>query len=202
MVQNNITIQTYDRSAAGLSKYFQGIGPRIDDMNCALQLAGCAVGQGSVVEIGCGDGRDAAEIYRLVEKYVGFDPSIGLLEIARKNLPQINFILSDALSFSYPENLDLVIAFASLLHVDAQEFSSVLQKVHKALKAGGIFFISLKERPEYQMESRIDEFGERIFYYYNPKVITDSAEGLFTTVYEDHKIIGKTPWLIIALKKI
>lgn len=68
------TIATYDNSAEELAEYFRSIGPRIQDLEKGLSLAGANKGTARVVEIGCGDGRDAREIIKRVDWYEGFDP--------------------------------------------------------------------------------------------------------------------------------
>ena len=76
------------------------------------------------------------------------------------------------------------------------------EKIAAALRTGGIAYISLKERPAYEAEVREDEFGKRMFYYYNPAVVKALAEGLFEPVHEAHYTIGHGKWFRIALRKI
>lgn len=153
-----------------------------------------------VVEIGCGDGRDAEEIIKRTAWYEGFDPSEGLLRLARKKLPHARFVKTDASAYEYAPDLDVVFAFASLLHVDMEEFNHVLDKVRRALKPGGIFYVSLKEKPAYHEEAKQDMFGERMFYYYSVDDILQMAGGNFACVHEDHQTIGKTVWFTLALQ--
>lgn len=197
---NSKTIETYDKSADALAEYFKGVGPRTDDIELALKLAE-ATKPARVVEIGCGDGRDAAEIMKRVGWYEGFDPSTGLLKIARQSLPQASFVQADALTYSYPNDLDVIYAFASLLHINKTDLEVVFKKAAKVLRKGGIFYISLKERDVYTEEVKKDEYGERMFYYYNPVVMKELAGDEFSTVHEAHRKIGKTDWFTIALKK-
>ena len=194
------TIQTYDDSAQALAEYFKGLGPRVSDIQLGLKLAQ-ADENAHVVEIGCGDGRDAKEIVKQVAWYQGFDPSNGLLEIARRTLPDTSFVQADALSYDYPDNLDVVYAFASLLHVNKNDMDEVFTKVGISLRQSGIFFISLKERDMYTEEVKKDQYGERMFYYFNPDIIKSLAANHFITVHEDHQKIGSTDWFTIALKK-
>lgn len=195
------TVKVYDDSAQGLSDYFQGIGSRTEDIDRAFQLAQSHYPP-NVVEIGCGDGRDAEEIVKRTSSYVGFDPSVGMLQLARTRVPKGLFEQADALSFSYPKDTDIIFAFASLLHLPKEDVKSVFEKAHTALKDGGIFYISLKERDAYEKEFRPDQFGERLFYYYNVPFIEKLAGRKFQKVYEDHQVIGHTPWFTMALKKI
>lgn len=194
-------IKAYDDSAQKLAEYFNGIGSRIEDIECALELANKNNGA-RVIEIGCGDGRDAMEIIKRVAWYEGFDPSAGLLDIAKKKAPHTSFILADASSYKYPTNLDVVYAFASLLHINQSDLPDVFEKVSKSLRIGGVFYISLKERDSYIEEIKDDDYGQRMFYYYNPSIIEHLAGNDFTSIYEDHQMIGKTRWFTIALKKL
>lgn len=194
------TIATYDQSAEQLAAYFSGIGSRVNDIERALVLAGNP-DQARVIEIGCGDGRDAAEIVKRTQWYEGVDPSEGLLTIARQKVPGASFVKADALSYLYPENIDVVYAFASLLHVNQTDMPTVFQKIHQSLRPGGVAFISLKERPEYVEEVKADEYGERMFYYYNPALLTQLAGTGFVSILEDHQRMGHTDWFTIALQK-
>lgn len=197
---NAKTVNTYDSSANELAKYFKGIGARIDDIELGIRLC-VSKDKPRVIEIGCGDGRDAAEIIPRVSSYVGVDPSEGLLEIARKRLPSATFIKADALSYVYPENTDVIYAFASLLHINKSDMKLALEKASKCLRSGGIYYISLKERDEYTEEVKNDQYGERMFYYYSPAIIRDLSAQWFDVVHQEHQQIGHTAWFTIALKK-
>jgi len=194
------TITSYDESALALSKYFQGIGSRVSDIELGLDLAKVNDGSARVVEIGCGDGRDASETVKRVTWYEGFDPSKGLLNIAKPKVPKASFVQADALSYEYPKDIDVIFAFASLLHVNKDDLDKVFKKTAESLRQRGIFYISLKERDAYEEE--VKEFGKRMFYYYNPELISSFAKPQFETVHVDHQLIGKTKWFTVALAKI
>lgn len=198
---NAQNIKVYDESADDLARHFRGIGSRTADIKRALKLANKTDGA-KVVEIGCGDGRDAVEIVKRSVLYEGFDPSKGMLDIAKTRVKNASFVIDDALSYKYPSDVDVIFAFASLLHVDKTDLIDVFRKVHKSLRDNGIFYISLKERDSYQEEIKKDQHGERMFYYYNLLIIKHIAGSGFIPVYEDHQAIGKTNWFTIALRKI
>lgn len=195
------TISVYDKFPQQFSEYFSGIGPRVNDIKKALSFLGNKKKIRSV-EIGCGDGRDADEIIKYVSWYEGFDPSEGLLNIAKKKVPKANFVLTDALTYDYPNNIDVVFAFASLLHVNKTDLIDVFKKVCQSLNKGGIFYISLKMRDVYTEEIKEDSYGERMFYYYNPEILEEIAKNNFNTVFLEYKKIGHTDWFSIALKKV
>jgi len=197
---NKKTIQVYDDSAAELAEYFASYGARIDDIDRAFTLAGDPT-DARVIEIGCGNGRDAGEIARRSGWYQGVDPSAGLLAVARTNLPNTSFIQADALSYNYPSDIDIVFAFASLLHVSIDDLPTVFKKIAQSLKSGGIFYLSLKARDEYTADTKVDKYGERMFYYYNPDIITELASNQFDVVYVDNYWAGETEWFTMALAR-
>ncbi len=194
-------VKVYDESAQELASYFSGIGPRFEDIERGLELAGKKDGA-RVIELGCGDGRDAAEIIKRVNWYEGIDPSRGLLDIAKRNVPSASFKLTDALAYKYPENLDVIFAFASLLHINQSDLRNVFYKANLALRVGGIFYISLKYRSSYAEETKEDKYGERMFYYYNSDIIEHIAGESFETIYKDRQSQGSTDWFTIALQKV
>lgn len=202
MSDHGETLQAYDQHASEFADYFKGIGPRVDDIKLALELAGKSDGTADVLEIGCGDGRDAAEILKHVNSYVGIDYSKGLLDIAVSSAPRVDFRLQDLRTYDYPaESYDVVFAFASLLHVSKEEPGAVIKSVDRSLRMGGIFYISLKYSPEYKEAWKEDSRGKRLFYYYNSEIITDLSAGLLTPVYSSQETIGDTDWFEVALRK-
>lgn len=196
------TIDTYNKSANELAEYFRGIGSRTKDIDLAIELAGSPKNP-KILEIGCGDGRDAKEIVKRTSRYVGFDISEELIKLARQYVPNGKFEVADATAYKYPGNLDIVFAFASLLHLDKDEVRDVLQKIRQALKPGGILFISLKYAPEYTEKVKEDKFGRRIFYFYNPEIITELAGDGYEVAQTGGGFMtaGNTKWFEVALRK-
>ena len=202
MDYKTLTTETYNRSAKELSEHFKGIGDRTQDVKLALSLAKMDTGkEARVLEIGCGDGRDAPEIIKRVKWYQGIDLSVELLKLARAKSPTANFVLADALVFDYPSGLDVVFAFASLLHVNKNDFKSVCLKVRRALRVGGIFFVSLKERENYAREIKAESYGKRVFYYYTTVLVKNLAGNGFETAHEERYVIGHPLRFNIALRK-
>lgn len=192
------TIQTYRRSAKELAAYFRGIGSRTADIERAFGL--CGKQKPAVVELGCGDGRDAQEILLHTDRYLGMDISPELLDLARELNPQGRFVVGDLATYEIPSKTDIVFAFASLLHSDREEAAHVMRRVHAALTESGILYLSLKEAP-YQSRAKVDRYGIRTFYFYEASDIEAMGEGLYTTVHMDHQVIGETPWFTMALRK-
>jgi SAM-dependent methyltransferase len=194
------TTLTYDKSARMLADYFTGIGSRSADIDLAFSLAPTQSNP-SVLEIGCGDGRDAIEIIKHTNKYIGMDISKGMLEIAQEKLPDTIFHRADIAEYIFPKNIDIIFSFASLLHSDIHEVEAILGRVYEALNPGGVFYISLKHMPEYCTKIKEDKYGSRIFYFYNPSIIQKLAGDQYETIFLDAQTIGDTDWFSVVLAK-
>ena len=69
-----------------------------------------------------------------------------LLKIAPKSAPNGSFVLADTLTYKYPKDMDVIYAFASLLHVNKTDLFKVFEKTSQSLKKDGVLYISLKEK--------------------------------------------------------
>jgi SAM-dependent methyltransferase len=194
------TIDTYNKSAKELAEYFRGIGPRVKYIDLAFKLAGNPE-RARVIELGCGDGRDAKEIIKRADWYEGSDISPALIDLARGYAPEGQFVMADAATYELPDNLDIIFAFASLLHLNKDEVKELLARAANALRPGGIFYISLKWSPEYHQEIKEDQYGRRLFYFYNPEVIAELAGPSYEVVTSFREAHGHTEWFEIALQK-
>lgn len=98
---------------------------------------------GKILELGCGNGRDAAHMLSL-----GFDvdPTDGTPELAAEAEKRIGRPVR-ILRF---EQLDTTAAYdgiwacASLLHAPASDLVEILGRIHRALRPGGVFTASFK----------------------------------------------------------
>lgn len=192
------TVATYNRSASGLAGKFNGWGARVEDIETAFALVS---GQDpNVLEIGCGNGRDAAEITRRTSRYLGLDISEGLLRIAREQVPDGHFELADIEAYALPDGLDLVFAFASLIHVPRESLRGILARLLAALNPGGVVRISMKRADAYRELTKEDEFGNRTYYLYSAGDIRDLARGFEVLACEEVAVRGQD-WLEVTLRK-
>ncbi len=201
-MENNETFDTHNRSAKQLAKYFKGIGPRIRHIEFALEQAGKNDGSASVLEIGCGDGRDAVEIIKRCRLYTGIDYSVGLIGLAKELLPAADFRVVDMQNFDYPyKTYDVVFAFASILHIDKASLRDLMNVVARSLKIGGIFYISTKQADRYKKEWKEDKHGHRLFYFYSPKLLARLAANNFEVASVELEVKNGKPWIEMALRR-
>ena len=201
-MENNETLNTYNKSAKELAKYFSGIGSRNKYIELSLELAGKNDGSASVLELGCGDGRDAVEIIKRVRDYTGIDYSAGLIGIAKEVLPLADFRVVDMQNFDYPyKEYDVIFAFASILHLDKASLRELLEKTVRSLKTGGVFYISTKYAKHYKKEWQEDEHGKRLFYFYTPAMIKNLGKEYYDVAVSDINTVHNRQWIEMALQK-
>lgn len=198
MNQKQQTINSYNKSAKLFVQKFEKIGPRITDIERTFNL--CHHNNPFVVEIGCGPGRDAQEILKRTNKYLGIDLSRKFIQIAKKKVPQARFILADMESFNYPTGIDIVFAFASLLHTNERKFKRILDHVYTCLNPNGLVYISLKYRTRRKQGLEVDGFGKRLFYYYNLNDIKDII-GKHYQIIEKSIYLRRVKWIELILQK-
>ena len=73
--------------------------------------------------------------------------------------------------FEFPSNLDIVIAFASLIHVKKPELQDILDKIYTVLNENGLTYLSLKYSSSYKKITKEDDLGERTYYLYSKEDI-------------------------------
>jgi len=92
------------------------------------------------LEIGCGAGQFSRKLAARAERVLALDLSPQMVRLARERSrlhPNVEFVNADAETFPLPENqFDCVATLTTLHHLSAE---SMLGKIRKALKPGGVF---------------------------------------------------------------
>ncbi len=193
---------SYDTSADQFSQHYDQIGPREGDIELAFALAGSPE-HARVLEIGCGNGRDAHSIVQRTNNYTGVDTSEKLLTIARRRVPRGNFVLSSATDFEYVGPYDVVFAFALFRHMDLEEVTDVLREVYRSLRPGGVFYISSNYGLKYEpIDQQSPVGGTRRIYTYNPDIIRKHAPAGLKHVYQTRDTVDGHEWFEVALQKV
>ncbi|PYE28544.1 methyltransferase family protein [Rhizobium sp. PP-CC-3A-592] len=106
------------------------------------------LGRGAhVLELGCGGGHDSR---RLLDRGFEVLPTDGSPEMARQAERRLGrpVRVMRFMELDVEAAFDGVWANASLLHAPRAELAAILQRVHRALRSGGVFFSSFKEGDE------------------------------------------------------
>jgi SAM-dependent methyltransferase len=170
---NDRTISWYDEHAEGLaSRYDQADAESLHSLLRKWIPSGS-----SVLEIGCGSGRDARFLASMECSVTATDGSDAMLQAARQNLrkkAERNVSFEPAL-FPLPaghpllrRTFDAITAIAVLMHISDSDLFTFASQVKILLKDQGIFFCSFsfgerKEKDDRFFENRTPEEVQHLF---------------------------------------
>ena len=121
----------------------------------------------TVLDLGCGSGRDANYFASAGKKVVAIDYCPEIVKQAQLlSQNQVEFKVMDFQDIHTLPRFDLIWANASLLHLTDQQLEQVLSLIYHQLSYRGLFFCSFKtgQGEDY------DEYG-RYFNYHQPQTI-------------------------------
>lgn len=100
----------------------------------------------SILDVGCGPGRDAKIFSEMGYKVHGIDFATKMIETAESRVKSATFEVMDITQLSVDTKYDAFWASASLLHVPHDKLLKVLKDLKSVLKPNGIGMFSLKLR--------------------------------------------------------
>lgn len=165
--ENGISTQkAYNTYADQYSKKFDAFGSRSQELKRVLELASKPF---HVLELGCGNGRDAKFLCEHVAKYVGIDTAPKLITIAKQNAPQGTFFVKDFTTAKFHSlgKFNIIISLDALIHCSDSQLATVFKEIYSALTTDGIAYLSFKYG-RYHEEHKHDALGLRYWYCYNP----------------------------------
>ncbi|MDV7212621.1 class I SAM-dependent DNA methyltransferase [Azotobacter beijerinckii] len=138
-----ITATTLQHYAASAESFREGTRDHDVSQNIAALLRHIEVPLPfSILDFGCGPGRDLKTFRALGHQPVGLDGCPRFVDMARAD-SGCEVWQQDFLQLDLPtERFDGIFANASLFHIPAQELSQVLSKLYATLRPGGVLFSS------------------------------------------------------------
>jgi ubiquinone/menaquinone biosynthesis C-methylase UbiE len=96
-----------------------------------------------VLDLGCGTGHFSKYIFSKGFEVHAIDPSLKMLDFAKQNFPEINFLEGIASSIPFPDNFfDLIISIEVLRYLDTEDVKRAYAEMHRVLKPGGRILIT------------------------------------------------------------
>lgn len=132
----------------------------------------CLPSNASILDIGCGSGRDALYFLKHGYDVIAIDMVNEMAVSASKKLSR-EVLVRSYFNLDFKNKFDGVWSSASLLHCPKSEFISAVKNIADALKLNGIAYISLK----HGRGESLDNFG-RYFSYYTEQEITALFDGI------------------------
>lgn len=137
-----ITIRSYDKSSEKYAKNVEKMYPYAE----IKFLKSLLKPKSSILDLGCGSGRDAIHLSKLGYSVTGIDLSKNMIKYAKKLGSKVNFKVMDMKKLNFKDNsFDAVWANASLLHLNKNSISIVLRKIYRMLNKNGLFYLSIKK---------------------------------------------------------
>jgi len=135
-----LTLEHYDQ---GAEDFWHGTRPHDVSQNIAALLQPIeGAPPFTILDLGCGPGRDLKAFADLGHVAVGLDGAARFAAMARSH-SGCEVWHQDFLELALPPGrFDGVFANASLFHVPGQELPRVLRELHATLKPGGVLFCS------------------------------------------------------------
>lgn len=97
----------------------------------------------TILDLGCGTGVLTKSLSDEGYQVTGIDSSSEMLEMARRNYPNVNFIESDATNFELITPVDVVFSNAVLHWIDKDKQLQMMKCVYRALTPGGQFVFEM-----------------------------------------------------------
>lgn len=196
------TIETYDRTAHIWSvdhatrNDWKGEAERLKQWLPA----------GSILEIGCGGGRDAKELMRLGYDYYGTDASRSMVQSARTAVRGAAFEVRNVYDLTgLGKRFDGFWACAVLLHIPRARIDEALTAIRSALRAKAVGMISIKDgdKDDFEVRDKNGVHEERLFVYWRkPDFEAVLARNGFTVLdYTYRPVSQRTNWHIYFVQK-
>lgn len=122
-------------------------------------IAGCCTwkSESKILDLGCGTGTLTTQLTNFAGTVIGVDSSYDMIEKARSQFNNIEFIVGDALNLPFENEFDVVFLDAVFHWIENHDL--LLKNIHRALKDN---------------DFRID----RVYAYDRPTVLKDEKQGL------------------------
>ena len=194
------TIAHYDREAAGFRDATRDHD--VGENYAALLDAIEAPAPFTLLDFGCGPGRDLKYFTSLGHRAVGLDGSAAFVGMAGADTG-CTVLHQDFIALDLPnEHFDGVFANASLFHVPRAALPDVLAQLHRSLKPRGVLFSSNPRGDNQEGFS-----GERYGFYYRletwRELLTTAG---FTELHHYYRPPGlpcaQQPWLASVWRKL
>lgn len=102
---------------------------------------------GKVLDAGCGSGRDAKAFRDAGYNVTAFDGSVRMADLAR-DYTGLEVLRLQFDQIDWRARFDGIWCSASLLHVERDQLPRIFDRLARALKPGGVWYLSMKEGTE------------------------------------------------------
>lgn len=139
------TILAYDRNCSAFADKFLEFPLYSERIRGFISLLDSGI---KVLDVACGPGTVSRYLAESEKKFriVGMDLSEGMLKLARRNVPEGQFLRMDARDICLPDNsFDAAVLSFCIVHLTEAETAELLDRLSRVLKSGGKLYLSFIE---------------------------------------------------------
>ena len=105
-------------------------------------VAGLVVPEGLVLDVGCGPGRTTGSLAARGLRVVGIDLSPGMIEVARRDHPALDFRVGSMTALDLPDgSVAGIVAWWSIIHLPREVVPQAFAEFHRVLAPGGVLLL-------------------------------------------------------------
>jgi SAM-dependent methyltransferase len=117
----------------------------------------------SVLDLGCGNGRDSVYFFRKGLQVTALDFSQSGINILKSRFPEIECITADIREMDFQgDSYDVIYAHLSLQYFNDKLTGEIFNSLHNVLKNGGLFFVKCKSTDDY-LSGKGEKIGENMY---------------------------------------
>lgn len=202
--KKKITIDSYNKTAEEYYKIVTSfeVLPELEEFMNFLKV------NDEILDLGCGPGHHSRIFYKNGFKVTGVDLSKEMINIAKKEIPEVEFQVMDILKLKFKKcSFNGVWASASLLHIQKKLLPKALEKIYNILCEKGIFYLSLKqgEGEELLKDKRYGGVDKFYSYFTSTDIEKNLKQAGFKIINisnrEKRNIYDTNPWIHIFCTK-
>src|SRR5688572_29495207 len=97
-----------------------------------------------VLDTGCGAGIPISQMLSERFEVTGVDFSEAQIELAKKNVPNAQFVCEDMTKLNFPDDaFDGIVSYYAIIHIPREEHEPLLANFYRMLKPGSIALLCL-----------------------------------------------------------
>ncbi len=189
------TLAAYDQDAAAFANDWHDQPAPVDLQEIVERFF---VRGGTSADIGFGCGREVAWLHANGFSAVGFDPSEGLLNEARRRYPSFKFAHAELPELRGVGTFDNVLCETVIMHLDCKQIAASVRRLLDIVKPSGILYLSWRITDN----SDLRDAKGRLYAAFDAAVVL--AELKATTLLLDEEVVsassGKKIHRLVAKK--
>lgn len=174
-----ISVQRFNEFAEEYTQRFASVDSYSGSLDRFCQLI--AIGHPKILELGCGPGNVTKYLVKRFpdNRIIAVDLAPKMIEIAQKQLPEVDFRIMDVRNISsIPEKFDAILCSFCLPFLSKSDAEKLISDCAGLLISGGVLYISTMEGDENKAGFETTSFSGNAEIYFNYHLQADLENAL------------------------